>query len=203
MATRTMRQAFGLKILNANHQGIRQLKRAGHQAEIHGHKFWNSSYLTMNYLKKHPLPKRSRVLEIGCGWGVLGLFCAKQFGCKVHGIDADKNVLPYLQLHAKVNGVKMTAEGKTFQQLTVDYLRDYDVILGADICFWDEMAAHLFNLIKRAKRAGVKQILISDPCRPPFSALAEKCEEKLEGVEVVEIFLKRPVAASGELLIIN
>ena len=116
----------------------------------------------MNYLKKHPLPKRSRVLEIGCGWGLLGLFCAKQFGCKVHGIDADKNVLPYLQLHAKVNGVKMTAEGKTFQQLTVDYLRDFDVILGADICFWDEMSDHLFNLIKRAQRANVKQILISD-----------------------------------------
>ena len=67
MAARKHRQAFGLKILNANHPGIRQIKREGHQAEIHGNKFWNSSYLIMDYLKKNPLPKRSRVLEIGCG----------------------------------------------------------------------------------------------------------------------------------------
>ena len=76
MANRNYRQAFGLKILNAQHPGIRRLKREGHQAEIHGNKFWNSSYLIMNYLTANPLPKRTRVLEIGCGWGLLGLFCA-------------------------------------------------------------------------------------------------------------------------------
>lgn len=203
MAQRNYRQAFGLKILNANHPGVRQLKREGYVAEIHGNKFWNSSYLIMNYLKNNPLPKKSRVLEIGCGWGLLGLYCARQFGNKVHGIDADENVLPYLELHAEVNKAKMTGEKKTFNQLTVDYLKDYDVILGADICFWDEMTRELFNLMGRAKKAGVKQIMISDPCRPPFNDLAEKCKDKLDNVEVVEKFLKRPVNASGEILIVR
>lgn len=203
MAPRNHRRAFGLKILNANHPDVRQLKREGHVAEIHGNKFWNSSYLIMDYLKKNPLPKRSRVLEIGCGWGLLGLFCGKAFSNRVHGIDADENVLPYLTLHAEINGVKMTGEKKTFNQLTVDYLSDYDVILGADVCFWDEMTGQLFNLINRAKRAGVKQVMISDPCRQPFTDLAERCEDKLEKVEVVEKFLKRPVNASGEILIIR
>ena len=203
MPARNHRRAFGLKILNASHPGVRQLKRDGAVAEIHGNKFWNSSYLIMDYLKKNPLPKRSRVLEIGCGWGLLGLYCAKQFGNRAHGIDADKNVLPYLDLHADINEVRMTREGKTFNQLTTDYLRDFDVILGADICFWDEMTRQLFNLIKRAKKAGVKQIMISDPCRSPFSKLASRCQEKLEQVEVIEKFLKRPVNASGEILIVS
>lgn len=203
MAARTHRQAFGVRILNANHPDVRQLKREGYVAEIHGNKFWNSSFLIMDYLKGHPLPKRYRVLEIGCGWGVLGLFCAKRFGNRVHGIDADPNVLPYLELHATTNGLKMTGERKTFNQLTVDYLSNFDVILGADICFWDEMTGQLFNLIKRAKRAGVKQIMISDPCRPPFSDLAARCQDKLENVELVEKFLKRPVTASGEILIVR
>ncbi|MBT4162331.1 MAG: class I SAM-dependent methyltransferase [Gammaproteobacteria bacterium] len=203
MTARTSRQAFGLKILKAGHPDIRQLKREGHVAEIHGNKFWNSSYLIMDYLKKNPLPKKARVLEIGCGWGLLGLFCAKQFGNRVHGIDADENVLPYLELHAKINGVRMTGEKKRFNQLTVDYLSGFDVILGADICFWDEMSTELYNLIRRGKKAGIRQSMISDPCRPPFTALSEKCEEKFDNVEVVEKFLKRPVNASGEILIVR
>lgn len=203
MSSRQYRQAFGLKILNANHPDVRQLKREGYVAEIHGNKFWNSSYLIMNHLKKNPLPKRARVLEIGCGWGLLGLFCAKEFGNKAHGIDADENVLPYLELHSKVNGLVMTGEKKTFNQLTVDYLSNFDVIMGADICFWDELGNQLFNMIRRAKKAGVKQVLISDPCRPPFTELAERCESRLEDVERVEKFLKRPVNASGEILIVK
>ena len=203
MATKTHRRAFGLKVLNANHPRIRQLKRDGKVAEIHGNKFWNSSYLIMDYLKKNPLPKRSRVLEIGCGWGLLGLYCAKQFGNKVHGIDADENVLPYLDLHAEMNELKMSGEKKTFKQLTVNYLSSFDVIVGADICFWDEMSNELYNLIVRAKKAGVKQIMISDPCRPPFSELAVKCDKHLDDVELVEKLLKRPVNASGEILIVR
>ncbi len=203
MSTKTHRQAFGLKILNANNARVRQLKREGYVAEIHGNKFWNSSYLIMDYLKKNPLPKKYRVLEIGCGWGLLGLFCHTKFGNRAHGIDADENVLPYLELHAQINGARMTGERKTFNQLTVEYLSDFDVILGADICFWDEMTGQLYNLINRAKKAGVKQIMISDPCRPPFNDLAAKCVARFDDAEVVEKFLKRPVNASGEILIVR
>lgn len=203
MTSRTHRQAFGLKILKASDPRVKQLKREGYVAEIHGNKFWNSSYLIMDHLKKNPLPKKTRVLEIGCGWGLLGLYCAKQFGNKVTGIDADENVLPYLQLHADINGLKMTGEKKTFNQLTTKYLENFDVVLGADICFWDEMTGELFKLMKRAKKAGVKQVMIADPCRPPFTALVEKAESKLDKVEVVEKFLKRPTNASGDILIVR
>ena len=147
-----MRRAFGLRILNANHKDIRRLKRNGHQAELHGNKVWNSSFLIMHYLKANPLKKTQRVLEIGCGWGLLGLYCVKTFGCRVHGIDADKNVLPFLQLHGDINDVSMQAEKKSFQQLTVDFLGNFDLVLGADICYWDEMTGVLMNLIVRSKQ---------------------------------------------------
>ena len=203
MTQRNYRQAFGLKILNSNHAKVRQLKKEGYVAEIHGNKFWNSSFLIMSYLKKHRIPKKYKVLEIGCGWGLLGLFCSREFGNKAHGIDADKNVLPYLQLHAEINGQKMFAEKKNFNQLTVKYLSQFDIILGADICFWDEMAEQLLRLIGRAKRAGVRQVLIADPCRPPFTDLSMSCEQKFENVELVTKFLRRPVRASGEILIVS
>ncbi len=197
------RTAYGVKILNSNHKEIRRLKRDGNVPELHGNKFWNSSFLIMDYLKKHPLKKKVRVLEIGCGWGLLGIYCAREFDARVTGIDADANVLPYMQLHAEINGVKIEGRKTSFQQLTVEKLKGVDIILGADICYWDEMTGILYNLIARAKRAGVKQVIIADPCRPPFTDLVERCKKKYDNVEVEAKWLKRPVRASGELLIVS
>ena len=157
----------------------------------------------MDYLRRHPIPSSTRVLEIGCGWGLLGLFCSKKFNCRVHGIDADKNVIPYLELHATINNIKMTAEKKKFEQLSIAYLSQFDMILGADVCFWDEMTDTLFKLIHRAKRGGVGTVMIADPCRSPFTDLVERARERYKEVTVVEKFLKNPVNATGEILIIK
>jgi hypothetical protein len=64
------------------------------------------------------------------------------------------------------------------------------------------MTGILYNMIGRAKKAGVKTIMIADPCRPPFTDLVEKCRRKYD-IEVEEKWLKRPVHASGEILIVN
>ena len=145
MAGSTYRQALGVKILNSSHPRIRKLKREGHDAAIHGNKFWNSSFLIMQHLKKHPPKNGVKVLEIGCGWGLLGIFCAKQFGARVTGIDADAAVGPYLRLHAEINEVTMQFQKKTFAQLTAKDLAEFDLILGADICFWDELAMDVYR----------------------------------------------------------
>ena len=146
-------------------------------------------------------------MEVGCGWGLLGVFCAKKFDARVTGIDADPNVYPFLDLHARVNGVKVKTEKAKFQQLTVERLKKVDLLVGADICFWDELTPILFNLIRRALRAGVKQIIIADPSRSPFTELAEQCSDRLESddveVEVVSRHMTTPVRASGELLIVG
>jgi len=203
MPTPIQRQAFGLKILNAGHPSIRKLKSQGFQAEIHGNKFWNSSFLVMDYLKRNPLPQGTRVLEVGCGWGLLGLYCAKAFDAVVTGIDADANVGPYLDLHAQLNHQSMTFEQKSFNQLTKAYLTNFDVIIGADICFWDELSQQLFNLIRRAQGAGVSQTILADPCRSPFETLAARSAAAFKSVERIEAGISRPTKATGALLIVR
>ena len=141
-------------------------------------------------------------MEIGCGWGLLGIYCAKQFDARVTGTDADRNVFPFLDLHAEINGVKVATEQTRFERLTVERLKGVDVLLGADVCFWDNLTPVLFNLFKRALRAGVKQIIIGDPSRSPFTALAERCGE-LSNSTVIARSMTRPVRASGELLIVR
>jgi len=46
--------------------------------------------------------------------------------------------------------------------------------------------------------------MIADPCRAPFTELAKRCKDQFgDQAQVEEKWLKRPVPASGEILIVN
>lgn len=196
------RRAYGLTILKAAHPRMRLLKK-NHEPSIHGNKFWSSSYLIMDFLGYQGLPIGTRVLEAGCGWGLAGIYCAKQFGARVTGIDADEEVFPYLSLHAEVNGVEIQTRKARFEELTSADLAGYDVMLAADVCFWDEMVDPLYGLIDQAVKAGVQQVVLADPGRPPFVQVSERCCEKL-GAQTKDWSVEEgPVNASGSLMIIG
>jgi 2-polyprenyl-3-methyl-5-hydroxy-6-metoxy-1,4-benzoquinol methylase len=181
---------------------MRQLKKH-HEPSIHGNKFWSSSYLIMDYLGYQGLPIGARVLEAGCGWGLAGIFCAKQFGARVTGIDADEEVFPYLDLHAEVNGVEVQTRQARFEEMKAEELVGYDVLLAADVCFWDEMVDPLYGLIEKAVQAGVQQVVLADPGRPPFVQVSERCSEKLGGQTKEWSVEGTAATASGSLMIIG
>ena len=193
----------GITLLRSGHKEVRRLKRANHTPSIHGNKVWNSSYLIMDHLTKKKLSADQHLMDIGCGWGPLSIFTAKRFGCRVTAVDADPDVYPYLDLHASINKVDVTPLQVRFEKLTQARLADVDIVAGADICFWDELTPVLYNLIRRSLRAGVKQIIIADPGRSPFYALAEKCEAGKLNSRVVERRTQTPKALCADLLIID
>jgi len=53
----------------------------------------------MDSLYQRGVPPRARVLEFGCGWGLVGIACAKTF-------------------HAQCNGVYLATRHGTFADLT-------------------------------------------------------------------------------------
>jgi hypothetical protein len=53
------------------------------------------------------VPRRARVVEPGCGWGVVGIVCATMFLAPVMGLDVDAAVCPSLQLHTQRHGVHL------------------------------------------------------------------------------------------------
>jgi len=193
-----------LLILKPGHKAIRKLKEAAHFPSIHGHKVWNSSFLVMDYLSRNKPPKRSTLMDLGCGWGLLGIYAAKKLGVKVIGIDADDDVFPYLDLHAQINGVDVPRKKRRFENLKKKDFEGVHTITGADICFWDQLAPVLFKMIKRALKAGVKRVIIADPGRDPFYQLVALCEEhKGFKVKVVEKTTLKPKAACADLLIVT
>jgi predicted nicotinamide N-methyase len=103
------RSVFGLTILSSSHPEVRRLQQAAVQPTLHGHKVWPTSLVLLDYLHQRGLPPQTRVLELGCGWGLVGIACAKTFQAQVTALDADAAVFPYLQLHAARNGVSPSA----------------------------------------------------------------------------------------------
>jgi predicted nicotinamide N-methyase len=195
--------AFGTLALTASHPEVKKLKRLDQTPSIHGNKVWGSSFVIMDYLIENPIPENKKVLDVGCGWGLTGVFLAKTYKANVIGMDADPAVAPYLNLHAEINGVSVGFEKKLFQQVSKADFTNVHTVIGADICFWQELTKPLYLMIKRALNAGVKQIIIGDPGRQPFYDLAELCEQTLPQAVSITRRITAPKASTKNLLIIK
>ncbi len=183
MTASDSREAFGLTILKNSHSDIRRIRDKGNFTSLHGNKFWKSSYVLMDYLSECPPDPGMNILEIGCGWGLGGLYCAKHFDVNVTSLDADDDVFPYLKHHAKINGIKKPKTVKMlFEDITEEFLLDYDMVIGADICFWDTLVPAVTQVIDRAMNAGVMRAVITDPGRPTYREMAESFANEWDAV---------------------
>jgi predicted nicotinamide N-methyase len=186
----------------SSHPEIRRTRRRGAAPEIHGNKLWKSSLLLIDYLNREREPRPATVIDVGCGWGIAGIWCAREYGADVTSVDADANVFPYLDVTARLNGVSTRHRVARFENLTTRELAAYDTLIAADICFWDELVAPVTNLVNRAISAGVQRIVIADPERPTFHTMAERCLDR-HGGELLTWRTRGARAASGALLVID
>ena len=197
-SVKTVIRAYGLSVLLSRHPEVRKLKRL-HVSSFHGNKFWASGWLVMEFFRRQGLPEGTRVLDVGCGWGLTGIYCAKKHNAVVTGVDIDSEVFPYLRLHAEINKVKIATMKRAFGGLTGKHLKDFDVLIGADICFWDKLVCSLKRLINRALQTGPRMVLIADPGRPTFEELAKYFAEK-RGAEILDCTVQRPRRIQGRIL---
>ena len=191
-------QAHGVRALLSRHPAIRRLKRERFPTR-HGNRFWSSSWVLMDYLGRSGLPRGCRVMDVGCGWGLAGIYCARRYGARVTAVDADPDVFSFLRLHADVNRVSIATLRSDFARITTAALREIDYLIGADICFWDSLVRPIHNLILRSFRAGVKGVLIADPGRSPFEAVGDSVLSRREG-EVLSWTTSRPRTMHGRIL---
>lgn len=197
-----VRSIYGIKILKSKHKTLKILKKESEKPTLYGDQIWQSSFMLMEYLEQNPLASQQRVMDIGCGWGLLGIFCAKRFGSNALLVDADCNVFPYVNSHELLNDVHVRTIQATFDEVTPAHLAQQDVIIGSDICFWPELATQLRLLIGTAIKAHVKQIILADPGRQTFLHLAEFCKIHYGATLHTRIVAGR-TKSKGYLLVIN
>jgi len=186
-------------MLSPSHPEVRRLQHAAARPSLHGHKVWPTSFVLLDYLQQRGMAPQARVLDLGCGWGLVGIACAKAFHAQVTGLDADAAVFPYLQLHAQRNGVHIATRQDTFADLVPQDLAAFDLIVGADICFWEDLVDPLFQLVRHSVAVGVAEILVADPGRPPFDELCGRCMQHGDA-EVLDWATTAPVRERGRIL---
>jgi predicted nicotinamide N-methyase len=191
-------QHHGLTVLKPTHRAIRQLKRQ-HAVSVYGNRTWETSWLLIDFIKQQHLSEGLKILEIGCGWGLVGIFCAKYKKARVICLDADREVFPYLRLHAETNGVQVGTWNICLEDLTVEDLAGVDVLVGGEICFWDSLAEKLTALTERALLAGVRLILIADPGRSSFDRFEAHCLEVHHAL-TINWRIYRPYIFQGRIL---
>ncbi len=189
---------YGVRVLRSRHREIRKLKRV-HNPSFQGFRVWSSSWLLMDFFKRQGLQDGMRVMEVGCGWGLAGIYCAKKHGAVVTGVDIDSEVFPYLRKHTQINNVKITTMRRGFDGLMGDHLQEIDIMIGADICFWDSMVDSLKKLICRALGKGVQSVVIADPGRSAFDKLGGYFVEKLIG-KMLDRTVLSPYPIQGRIL---
>ena len=177
-ASQLVRAEGSPSLPTSSHPLIRQVRRQGAYPSIHGNKLWKSSLLLIDYLNKHRPEHCKNIIDVGCGWGISGIWCAKTLGSNVTSVDADPDVFPFLEATANLNGVTATPLVSTFEKLSTRQLSEFDMLIAADICFWDELVDPVFNMVNRAVKAGVKHIVIADPERSTFFDMARRVETK-------------------------
>jgi predicted nicotinamide N-methyase len=173
----------GIKIPSSTDKEIKKIKRELNSHVMHGNKVWNSTFVLMDVLNPIDI-KGNRVLDLGCGWGVLTSFLAKK-GAVAHGMDADASVEPFFNWVAKKSKAKPKfILGNIFSD---DLPLDYDQYVVSDVCFWDDHVSLWKKLIERLNSKG-KKILMSDPGRESFWRLLDEIniEYNIERVHLVE-----------------
>ena len=194
-------EAYGVYFLKTRHKFVQRLLRTNYPL-AHGYRTWYTSFLLMDYLEHNPPSEGCRVMDIGCGWAPVGVYCGRRFRAKVTAMDKDANVIPYVRLMAALNDIKVENLTASFDSISTERLGEEEVIVGSDICFWDDMVDPLYDLVVRAFSAGTRRVIFADPGRQPFFDLAKKSEKQWKS-ELVRWYSLEPVRRQGEILEIN
>ena len=94
----------------------------------------------------------------------------------------------YVDVVNKINKTKVDVLYMDYKDLPKEVFKRIDLVVGCDICYWENHVSNITDLIKKAKCP----VLIADPGRDTFWELTEKVKGNLH-----EVVLKKPRAVRG------
>tara|TARA_B110000037_G_scaffold221312_1_gene291785 strand:+ start:15264 stop:15983 length:720 start_codon:yes stop_codon:yes gene_type:complete len=180
-----LRYYRGTQVYMASHPDVRACFRGKERPTEFGDKVWDMTLRLMAYLEDKPVKS---ILEIGCGWGLLGIHLARVHQAAVLCSDVDRKLEPIVLKHAELNGVDLSFSSIGLADLPDEAL-DVDLIVGSEICYCEELKVELCALVERAKEAGARRFMIADPGRPDFEGLCDFCREKFD-TDLIDIRLE-------------
>ena len=117
---------------------------------------WAGGTVLARYILDHPAAARGRrVLDLGCGSGLVAIAAAKAGASRVIATDIDPNALAAARLNAEANGVAI-------EVMDTPTITDVDVILAGDVFYNADVAERSMAFFDTCE--GI-DILVGDPGR--------------------------------------
>ena len=102
-----------------------------------------------------------RVLDLGCGSGLVGIAAMKAGAASVLAVDVDPNAIVAAGMNAEANAVRL-------ETLCADPLdgppMEVEIVLAGDVFYDARLAGRMLPFLERCVRAG-QTVLIGDPWR--------------------------------------
>lgn len=111
-------------------------------------KVWESSFLLAYFLGRRPVLLGQRMLEIGGGIGVVGIYAA-MCGHNVTITDINEDALLFARANVLLNGVTR-AQVQKLDWNETNLPEPYDVIVGAEVIYDRESYPLLVNFLRSA-----------------------------------------------------
>ncbi|MEI9903132.1 MAG: 50S ribosomal protein L11 methyltransferase [Asticcacaulis sp.] len=137
---------------------------------------WAGGTVLARHILDHPETVRGRrVLDIGCGSGVVAIAAALSGAGSVTACDSDDCALEATRLNAEANRVTITVK-----ESDLSAMPDVDLVVGGDVFYSAEVAGRMTAFFERCVAAGIK-VLIGDPYRVflPPGRLRRIAEDKV------------------------
>lgn len=131
---------------------------------------WASGQVLARYLLTHPeFVRGKRVLDFGCGSGVVAIAAALAGAREVVACDIDPLALAATRVNAALNGVSLTLAGD-FHAVE----GELDLIIVADVLYDRDNLAWLGEFLARASRVLLADSRVKSFDRPPYRQIARE-----------------------------
>lgn len=127
--------------------------------------YWLGGLALARFVLDRPETVRGRrVLDLGCGSGLVGIAAAKAGAASVLAADIDGYAVVATALNAEANGLGLET---VCMDLTAGPAPAVDLILAGDVFYDPEPAVRVEPFLARCRAAGIS-VLIGDPRRAPL-----------------------------------
>lgn len=129
-----------------------ELKSAGFKDLPYWSKLWDASFMLAYFLGKQQVVLGRKMLEIGAGLGIVGIYAAL-CGHQVTITDIDDDALRFAKINALLNGLPALKVRK-LDWNDPGFDEQYDVIVGSEVVYDRETYPVLVQFLRRALAPG-------------------------------------------------
>ncbi|MBL8544814.1 MAG: methyltransferase [Hyphomonadaceae bacterium] len=124
--------------------------------------WWGGGVALARHVLDHPaVVADRRVIDLGCGNGIVGIAAMLAGARAVTAIDIDRYAVAVTQLNAALNGVSLTSLQR---DVLDDQPPEADIILVGDLFYDQDLAERVTASLDRCLTAGI-DVLVGDPGR--------------------------------------